>query len=86
MTIYLQLHFIFELAIDYKSEVSFEPQLLRKNLTRLTTMDDQILTLYAKVISSREIVQTYKEMYDDDVFPTVMSKDTLACMPVIERD
>ena len=27
---------------------SFEPQLLRKQQTRLTQMDDQILTLYAK--------------------------------------
>ena len=26
---------------------SFEPQLVRKNQTRLTSMDDQILTLYA---------------------------------------
>ena len=39
-------------------EGSFEPQLVRKNQTRLTSMDDQILTLYAKGLSTREIVET----------------------------
>lgn len=55
---------------------SFEPQLIRKNQTRLTSMDDQILTLYAKGLSTREIVETFKEMYDADVSPTLISKVT----------
>jgi putative transposase len=55
---------------------SFEPQLVRKNQTRLTTMDDQILTLYAKGLSTREIVETFKELYDADVSPTLISKVT----------
>lgn len=55
---------------------SFEPQLLRKNQTRLTSMDDQILTLYAKGLSTREIVDTFKEMYDADVSATLISKVT----------
>lgn len=57
-------------------EGSFEPQLVRKNQTRLTSMDDQILTLYAKGLSTREIVDTFKEMYDADVSPTLISKVT----------
>lgn len=55
---------------------SFEPQLVRKNQTRLTSMDDQILTLYAKGLSTREIVDTFKEMYDADVSPTLVSRVT----------
>lgn len=55
---------------------SFEPQLLRKNQTRLTQMDDQILTLYAKGLSTREIVAAFKEMYDADVSATLISKVT----------
>lgn len=55
---------------------SFEPQLVRKNQTRLTSMDDQILTLYAKGLSTREIVETFKEMYDADVSPTLISRVT----------
>ena len=55
---------------------SFEPQIVRKNQTRLTRMDDRILTLYAKGMSTREIVETFKEMYDADVSPTLVSKVT----------
>jgi len=55
---------------------TFEPQLLRKNQTRLTQMDDQILTLYAKGLTTREIVDTFKEMYDADVSATLISKVT----------
>jgi len=53
---------------------SFEPQLLRKHQTRLTQMDDQILTLYVKGLSTREIVEAFKEMYDADVSATLISK------------
>lgn len=57
-------------------EGSFEPQLLPKHQSRLTQMDDQILTLYAKGLSTREIVDTFKEMYDADVSATLVSKVT----------
>ena len=36
----------------------------------------QILSLYAKGITTREIVATFKEMYDADVSPTLISKVT----------
>jgi transposase-like protein len=39
-------------------------------------MDSQILTLYAKGLSTREIVETFKEMYDADVSATLISKVT----------
>ncbi len=57
-------------------EGSFEPQLLPKHQSRLTQMDDQILTLYAKGLSTREIVSAFKEMYDADVSATLISKVT----------
>jgi len=61
---------------------SFEPQLVGKGQTRLTRFDDQILALYAKGMSTRDIVATFKEMYDADVSPTLISKVTDA---VLER-
>lgn len=54
----------------------FEPQLVKKGQTRLTDFDEQILCLYAKGMSTREIVQTFKEMYDADVSATLISKVT----------
>ncbi|WP_407906965.1 transposase [Escherichia coli] len=42
----------------------------------ITQMDNQILSLYAKGMTTREIVATFKEMYDADVSPTLISKVT----------
>jgi len=42
-------------------------------------MDNQILALYAKGMTIREIVATFKEMYDADVSPMLISKVTDAC-------
>ncbi|BEO28883.1 hypothetical protein SMQC21_24630 [Serratia marcescens] len=39
-------------------------------------MDIQIWSLYAKGMTTREIVATFKEMYDKDVSPTLISKVT----------
>jgi transposase-like protein len=63
-------------------ECSFEPQLVKKNQTRFTSMDDKILYLYAKGMTTREIVDTFKEMYDADISPTLISRVTNA---VIEQ-
>ena len=57
---------------------TFEPQLVKKQQTRFTTMDEKILSLYAKGMTTREIVATFKEMYDADVSPTLISKVTNA--------
>ncbi|MBA6295972.1 IS256 family transposase [Colwellia sp. MB02u-9] len=63
-------------------EGSFEPLLVKKNQTRFTSMDDKILYLYAKGMTTREIVDTFKEMYDADISPTLISRVTNA---VIEQ-
>jgi transposase-like protein len=61
---------------------SFEPQLVKKHQRRFTSMDDKILFLYAQGMSTREIVTTFKEMYNADVSPALISKVTDA---VIEQ-
>ncbi|MFK8031970.1 MAG: IS256 family transposase, partial [Gammaproteobacteria bacterium] len=61
---------------------SFDPKLVKKHQTRFTSMDDKILSLYAKGMSTREIVAAFKEMYDANVSATLISKVTDA---VIER-
>lgn len=55
---------------------SFEPQLIRKGQTRITGMDDQILSLYAKGMSTRDIVAAFKEMYGADISAGLVSKVT----------
>ena len=43
---------------------TFDPQFVKKGQTRLTEFDDQILALYAKGMTTRDIVAAFKEMYD----------------------
>ena len=65
-----------ELDTPRDREGTFEPQLVKKHQTRITQMDSQILFLYAKGMTTREIVSTFKEMYDADVSPALISKVT----------
>ncbi len=72
----------FQVDVPRDRDSSFEPQIVKKHQTRLTAMDDKIHCLYAKGMTTREIVSTFKEMYDADVSPTLISKVTNA---VIEQ-
>lgn len=65
-----------ELRTPRDRNASFEPQLIKKNQTRITSMDSQILSLYAKGMTTRDIVAVFKEMYDADVSPALISKVT----------
>lgn len=62
---------------------TFEPQFVRKGQTRLTQMDDQILALYARGMSTRDIVDAFKEMYGADVSATLVSKVTEQVMEAV---
>jgi len=64
---------------------SFEPQLVRKGQTRLTEFDDQILSLYAKGMTTRDIVESFKEMYDADVSAGLISQVTNAVMEKVQE-
>ena len=57
---------------------TFEPQLIRKGQTRLTEFDSQILSLYAKGMTTRDIVDTFKEMYGAEVSAGLISQVTHA--------
>lgn len=52
-----------QLALDIPRDRdgSFEPQIIKKHQTRITNMDDQILSLYAKGMKNREIVAFLKK-------------------------
>lgn len=69
-----------ELRTPRDREGTFEPQLVKKNQTGITGMDDQILALYAKGMTTREISAMFTEMYDADVSPALISKVTEAVL------
>jgi transposase-like protein len=71
-----------EIDVPRDRHSSFEPQLIQKGQSRLTHFDDQIIALYSKGMTTRDIVAAFKEMYDADISASLVSKVTAA---VIER-
>jgi putative transposase len=55
---------------------TFEPQLIPKHERRLTGFDTKILALYAKGMTTRDIQDIVKELYDVNVSPTLISEIT----------
>jgi len=74
-----------EIEVPRDRNGSFEPQIIRKGQTRLTEFDDQILSLYAKGMTTRDIVETFKEMYGADVSATLVSKVTEAVLEKVHE-
>lgn len=64
---------------------TFEPQLIRKGQTRITGMDEQILCLYAKGLSTREIVAAFQEMYGAEVSAGLVSQVTNAVLEQVRE-
>lgn len=71
-----------EIVIDTPRDrdASFAPQIVSKGQTRITGMDDQILSLYARGMSTRDIVDAFEEMYGVEVSAGLISKVTNAVM------
>ena len=74
---------LLELRTPRDRDGTFEPQRVKKNQTRITGMDNQILLLYAKGMTTREIAAAFKELYDADVSPALISKVTDTVMEQI---
>ena len=68
----------FELDVPRDHDGSFQSQIVKKHQRRFTGMDDKIHCLYAKGMTTREIEASFKEMYDVDVSPGLVSKVTNA--------
>jgi len=59
---------------------SFDPQLVKKRQIRLAGMEDKILALYAKGMTTRDIEQALRELYGVSVSHTIVSQVTDAVL------
>jgi len=73
-----------EIATPRDRNGSFEPQLVKKGQTRFTEFDDQILALYARGMTTRDIAGAFKEMYSADVSHTLISRVTDAVIDEVQ--
>jgi putative transposase len=65
-----------EIEVPRDRESTFEPQLVKKRQTRLAGFDDNVLSLYARGMSTREIQSHLAELYGTEVSPDLISRVT----------
>lgn len=74
-----------DLEIPRDRDGEFEPHVVKKHQKNVTGIEDQILALYAKGVSTREIQDHLKQLYGIEVSPTLISNVTGKIMPLIKE-
>lgn len=69
-------HGTIEIETPRDRNASFEPQLVSKGQTRITGMDEQVLSLYARGMSTRDIAGAFEEMYGVEISAGLISNIT----------
>ena len=72
-----------DLDVPRDRQASFDPQLIAKYQRRFPGFDDKIVSMYARGMSTREIVGHLRELYGIDVSPDLISAVTDAVLDEI---
>lgn len=74
-----------ELEIPRDREGEFEPQLVKKHQTDISSIEDKVIFLYSQGVSTRDIQKTMQEMYGINVDDSRVSKITDKILPLIKE-
>lgn len=72
-----------ELEVPRDRQASFDPQLIAKYQRRFPGFDDKVISMYARGMSTREIVGHLRELYGIEVSPDLISAVTDAVLEEI---
>lgn len=72
-----------ELDVPRDRNSEFEPQIVKKHESSINGLEEQIIALYAKGMSTRDIDAHMEDIYGIDVSPTMVSKVTDKILPLI---
>jgi len=67
-----------EIVVPRDRQAEFEPQLIKKGQTRLAGLDEKIIALYARGMTTRDIQAQLQEIYGVEVSATLISNVTEA--------
>jgi len=73
------------IEIPRDREGEFDPIIVKKHQKNVTGIEDQILALYAKGVSTRDIQDHFEHLYGIEVSPTLISNVTNKIMPVVKE-
>ncbi|SHJ98894.1 Transposase, Mutator family [Propionispora hippei DSM 15287] len=74
-----------ELTVPRDRNGEFEPQIVKKHQTDISSIEDKIIYLYSQGTSIQDIEKTMQEMYDIEVDATRVSKITDKLLPLIRE-
>lgn len=74
-----------DLTVPRDRSGTFEPVVVKKHQKNVTGIEDQILSLYAKGVSTREIQDHLNNLYGIEVSPTLISNVTAKIMPLVKE-
>lgn len=74
-----------EISVPRDREGEFEPLVVKKHQSNVTGIEDQIVALYAKGVSTRDIQDHLANLYGIDVSPTLISNVTNKIVPMIKE-
>jgi putative transposase len=76
-----------DVAIDVPRdrEGEFDPVIVKKHQKNVTGIEDQIIALYAKGVSTREIQDHLEQLYGVEVSPTLISNVTNKIIPLVKE-
>ncbi|GAB6084777.1 IS256 family transposase [Alkaliphilus crotonatoxidans] len=63
----------------------FEPTIVKKNQRDVSSIDDQVISMYAKGMTVRDIQDHLQNLYGIDVSPAMISQITEKIMPIIKE-
>ena len=63
----------------------FEPAVVKKNQTDISSIEDQVLSMYAKGMSTRDIERHVESLYGIDTSPELISRITDRIIPMINE-
>lgn len=77
--------FSFRIAVAGDRQDEFEPVVIKKHQSNVTGIEDQIIALYAKGVSTREIQDHLHQLYRIDVSPMMISNVTNKIVTLIKE-
>lgn len=75
----------FEVDVPQDRQSSFEPKVLPKRQKDISSIDDKIISMYAKGMSTRQISNTIEDIYGFEVSEGMVSDITDKLLPKIEE-
>jgi transposase-like protein len=74
-----------EIQIPRDRNGTFDPQVVRKHETTVNELEEKVIAMYSKGLSTRDIEDHIKDIYGVEVSPALVSRTTDKIMPEIEE-